>query len=147
MVGQPRLRSLIGAGLCAAALGPVFLGLFGLVGNPKGGSIGTEALVAVVVVCGAYTATAAGLAVRAVARSQRLRGGLWAAGLLLTGPAYGAAALHAWFPEAGLGGLVLGVIQGILCAFFGGLAILIVAQVAGNRHAEPGAAADRAGTS
>ncbi len=143
MDGQARLGSLIGAGLGGAAVGPVVLGLFGLVGNPKGGSVGTEALLAVVVVCGAYTATAAGLAVRSVARSGRLRGWLWAMVLLLTGPAYGAAALYAWFPQSGSGGLVLGTIHGFLCAFFGGVAILAVAQVAANRHAEPGAAADR----
>jgi hypothetical protein len=143
MDSQPRLRSLIGAGLFGAAIGPVVLGLFGLVGNPKGGSVGTEALVAVVVVCGAYTATVAGLAVRSAARSARLRGWRWAAALLLTGPAYGAAALHAWFPQSGSGGLVLGAVHGVLCALFGGLAVLVVAQAAVNSHAEPDAAADR----
>src|SRR5262245_42384559 len=125
--GQPRLRSLIGAGLLGAAIGPAVLGLLGLVGNPKGGPVGTEALLAVVVVCAEYTATAAGLAVWSVARSRRLRGWRVAAALLLTGPAYGAAVLHAWFPESGSSGLVLGVVQGVLCAMFGGLAVLVVA--------------------
>jgi hypothetical protein len=141
--GQPCLRSLIGAGLLGAAAGPVFLALSGLVGNPKGGSIGAEALWYAVVVCGAYAATAAGLAVRSVVRSQRLRWWRWAAGLLLTGPAYGAAAAHAWFPQSGPGGLTLGAVQGALCAGFGGLAVLAVARAAANRHAEPAAAADR----
>jgi hypothetical protein len=38
MDGPPRLRSLIAAGLLGSAIGPVVLALFGLVGNPKGGS-------------------------------------------------------------------------------------------------------------
>jgi hypothetical protein len=136
MDGPPRLRSLIAAGLLGSAIGPVVLGLFGLVGNPKGGSVGAEALLAIVAVCAVYTATAAGLAVWSAVRSGRLRGWLWAAALLLTGPAYGAVVLHAWFPESGSGGLVLGMIHGVLCALFGGLAVLVVAHVAANRHAE-----------
>src|SRR5262245_52776424 len=142
MDGKPRLGSRIAAGLCAATIGPVFLGLLGLVGNPKGGSVGAEALVPVVIVFGAYTATAAELAVFSAARSQGLRGWRWAAGLLLTGPTYGAASLHVCFPQSGAGGLVLGAVLGVLCAFFGGLALLIVAQAAENGRARPGAAPD-----
>ena len=132
--GRPRIRSVIAAAVFGALIGPVFLGLFGLVGNPKGGAVHLEALVAVVAVCGTYTAAVAGLALWSVARTGRLRGWLWAAGLLLTGPAYGAAALYAWFPESGPGGVLLGLLHGSLCAIFGGVTVVAVASAAAKSH-------------
>jgi hypothetical protein len=141
MDSKPCLRSLIGAGLLGAALGPVFLVLLLLgFGNLKGGSVKVEGLLAVVITCAAYTTSVAGLAVWLAVRSRLRRVGRWVMGLLFTGPVYGAAVLHAWFPDSGSAGLVLGVGFGVLFAFFGGLAVLSVADVAASGHTKQGGA-------
>jgi hypothetical protein len=135
---QSRLRSLIRAGVAGAVLGPVFFAMFGFAfGRVKGGPTRSDVILVIVVLCGLYTATAAGLAVRSTTRSRRLRAWLWIPALFTTGPMYGAAALHACYPDSGSSGYVLGLIFGVLYAFFGGLAVLFVAHAATHVQAEP----------
>jgi hypothetical protein len=118
----------------------VFFVLAGVAfGNPKGFRVNVEALLYSSIVCAAYTTSAAGLAVWSAVRSRLRRPVWWVIGLLLTGPAYGAAIAHAWYPEASLRDhLFLGGLHGVLCALFGGLAVFAVAEAATKRHAEPG---------